>query len=36
MRLEDLQVYPLSMELGEKVWVIVDGWNYFANDVVGK
>lgn len=36
MKLEDLQVYQLAMELGEEVWVIVDGWNYFAKDVVGK
>lgn len=36
MKLEDLQVYQLSMDLGEKVWQIVDKWNYFSKDTVGK
>ena len=36
MRLEELRVYALSMEMGEKVWKIVAGWNYFAKDTVGK
>ena len=36
MRLEELRVYALSMEMGEKVWNIVSGWNYFAKDTVGK
>ena len=36
MKLEELQVYQLSMEIGEKVWEIVFNWNYFAKDTVGK
>jgi four helix bundle protein len=36
MNLEDLKIYNLSMELGEKVWTIVDGWTYFQRDTVGK
>jgi len=36
MRLEELRVYALSMEMGEKVWNIVVGWNYFEKDTVGK
>ena len=36
MRLEELRVYALSMEMGEKVWNIAAGWNYFAKDTVGK
>jgi four helix bundle protein len=28
--------YGLSMEMGEKVWNIVAGWNYFEKDTVGK
>ncbi len=36
MRLEELRVYTLSMEMGEKVWNIVVGWNYFEKDTVGK
>jgi four helix bundle protein len=36
MKLEDLQVYSLSMEIGEDVWNIVGGWDHFAKDTVGK
>ena len=36
MELEELKVYNLAMEMGEKVWAIVDSWNYFQKDTVGK
>ena len=36
MKLEELQVYQLSMELGEKVWQIVAHWNYFEKDTIGR
>jgi four helix bundle protein len=36
MKLEDLQVYQLAMDIGERVWKIVLEWNYFARDTVGK
>jgi len=36
MKLEELRVYQLSMDIGERVWVIVEKWNYFAKDTVGK
>ena len=36
MKLEDLQVYQLAMNIGERVWEIVLPWNYFARDTVGK
>ena len=36
MKLEDLQVYQLAMNIGEQVWKIVLEWNYFARDTVGK
>ena len=36
MKLEDLQVYQLSMEIGEKVWDIVITWDYFLKDTIGK
>ena len=36
MKLEDLRVYNLSMELGEQVWEIVSSWNYFEKDTIGK
>ena len=36
MKLEELQVYQLSMEIGEKVWSIVIKWDYLAKDTIGK
>ncbi len=36
MNLEELQVYKLSMDIAEKIWVIVDKWDYFNKDTVGK
>ncbi|MDH3800973.1 MAG: four helix bundle protein, partial [Deltaproteobacteria bacterium] len=36
MKLEDLQVYQLAMDIGERVWEIVLEWNYFARDTIGK
>ena len=36
MRLEELNVYQLAMNVGEKVWVIVSKWDYLAKDTVGK
>ena len=36
MKLEELQVYSLSMEIAEKIWSIVTGWDYFSKDTIGK
>lgn len=36
MKLEELQVYQLSMNIAEKIWDIVVKWDYFAKDTVGK
>lgn len=36
LSLDELQVYQLSMDVGEKVWNIVIRWNYFAKDSMGK
>jgi four helix bundle protein len=36
MKLEELQVYSLSMEMAEKIWVIVIRWDYFAKDTIGR
>jgi four helix bundle protein len=36
MKLEDLQVYQLAMDIGEKVWGLVIKWDYFAKDTIGK
>ncbi|NTW32854.1 MAG: four helix bundle protein [Bacteroidetes bacterium] len=36
MKLEELQVYQLSMEIGEKVWGIIINWDSFSKDTIGK
>jgi len=36
MKLEELQVYQLAMEMAEKIWIIVVNWNYFEKDTIGK
>ena len=36
MRLEELKVYQLAIDIGERVWVVVCKWDYFAKDTVGK
>lgn len=36
MKLEELQVYQLSMEIAEQIWNIVIKWNYLEKDTVGK
>ena len=36
MKLEELKVYQLSMEMGEEVWNIVIKWDYFLKDTIGK
>ncbi|MBS4032829.1 MAG: four helix bundle protein [Ignavibacterium sp.] len=36
MKLEELQVYQLSMDLAEKFWEIVINWDYFLKDTIGK
>jgi len=36
MKLEELKVYQLSMDLGDMVWDIVMKWDDFSKDTVGK
>ena len=36
IRLIDLTVYKTALEIGEKVWSIVDKWDYFNKDTLGK
>lgn len=36
MRLEELVVYQLSMEVAEKIWTMVEKWDFFARDTMGK
>ena len=36
MKLEELKVYQLAMNIGERIWVVVSKWDYFAKDSIGK
>ncbi len=36
MKFEDLEVYKLSMDLSDKIWDLIDKWDYFSKDTVGK
>ena len=36
MKLDDLEIYTLAMDLGEKVWAIVDQWQSFEKNNVGS
>ena len=36
MKLEDLEIYRLSMEFGEKIWDIVEQWDHFSKGTIGK
>ncbi|MFI5154011.1 MAG: four helix bundle protein [Chitinophagales bacterium] len=36
IRLVDLEVYKISMEIGENIWNIVDRWNTYQKDTLGK
>ena len=36
MALNDLRVYNVAMEIGENVWTLVETWNYFQKDTIGK
>lgn len=35
-KLDDLQVYQMSMEIAEMIWKIVEKWNYMAKETMGK
>jgi four helix bundle protein len=35
LRLEDLEVYKVAMEIGEIVWNIVIKWTYFEKKTLG-
>ena len=36
MNLEELEVYQLSMKIGEEIWEITGRWDFFARDTVGR
>lgn len=36
IKLNDLVVYKIAMELGEDIWNVVDKWSFFQKDTLGK
>jgi len=36
IKLNELEVYKVSMEIGDLVWSVVEKWNYFEKDTLGK
>ncbi|HET7897995.1 MAG TPA: four helix bundle protein [Flavisolibacter sp.] len=36
LRLEDLDIYQLALDIGEEVWNLVYKWAYFPKTTVGK
>ena len=36
MEVEDLRVYQLSMGVAEQIWDLVQEWDWFAKDTIGK
>ncbi|MDZ8236211.1 MAG: four helix bundle protein [Nostoc sp. ChiQUE01a] len=35
-RFQELRVYQLSEQLADDIWKIVEGWNFFAKNTIGK
>ena len=36
MKLDDLQVYQLSINIAERIWKFGVSWDYFLKDTIGK
>ncbi|MBL7138655.1 MAG: four helix bundle protein [Bacteroidales bacterium] len=36
MKLEELKIYQVAIEIGEEVWSIVKPWDYFTKITLGK
>jgi four helix bundle protein len=36
LKLEDLDIYQLALEIGEYVWKLVNKWEYFPKRTVGE
>ncbi|MBK8567276.1 MAG: four helix bundle protein [Saprospiraceae bacterium] len=34
--LDEIEVYQMVMDIGDDVWEIVIGWDYFLKDTIGK
>jgi four helix bundle protein len=36
IKLEDLEVYKVAIEIGEMVWNMIEKWTFFQRDTLGK
>lgn len=36
LKLEELEVYKVAMDIGEMVWKVVDRWDYFSKKTLGS
>jgi four helix bundle protein len=36
MILSELRIYNLANDIGDEIWNIVDSWDYFQKDTLGK
>lgn len=36
LKLEELEIYKVSLEIGEIVWEVVETWDHFAKETLGK
>jgi four helix bundle protein len=36
LRLEELEIYKLSLGIAEEIYSIISKWNYFDKDTIGK
>jgi four helix bundle protein len=34
--IDDLEIYQRAMKIGEEVWMLVDSWNIWKKDTIGK
>ena len=36
MKLSDLRIYNIANEISDEIWKLVDKWDYFTKDTIGK
>jgi four helix bundle protein len=36
LKLDDLEIYKVAMDIGELTWRAVEGWDFFAKETLGK
>ena len=36
MKIEDLKIYTISLDLANEIWIVVSKWDYFAKSTIGK